>query len=181
MRSKRDSSESKLVFIGTNLDPAALNTSFNACLNSQRLMETRRSALRFAVGEKVECNMGGAIGWHLGEVVALMYREQGMPPGKVAPYQVRLVNGEMIFAPADNDRVVRRPRERSTPHHAPHGGKEKDWTSILSPLFQAITTCLNANQVREARRFTRRFAQVRGRARGTHVTWRCMSDFEELD
>ena len=46
-------------------------------------------ALRFGVGDEVECQVGVAE-WARGKVVALMYRDEQMPPGVVAPYQVRL-------------------------------------------------------------------------------------------
>ena len=38
-----------------------------------------------------------------------MYREKFMPPGMVAPYQVQLdgPNGALIYAPADEDPIVR--------------------------------------------------------------------------
>ena len=44
--------------------------------------------LRFGVGDKVLCNTGD--GWSRGEVVGLMYRDDVMPPGVVAPYQIQL-------------------------------------------------------------------------------------------
>ena len=80
--------ESKLVFIGKNLDREALAAGFAACRATPALMEKKRAALRFAVGEQVECR--GPSRWQRGEVVAQMYREEGvdMPPGLVAPYQV---------------------------------------------------------------------------------------------
>ena len=65
--------ESKLVFIGKNLDGAALAKRFNACLATPENIKQRAAALRFAVGERVECRMGG--GWHAGAVVAQMYRD----------------------------------------------------------------------------------------------------------
>ena len=128
--------ESKLVFIGRcrlvhtcasmyactyhscscapyrNLDPASLNAGFDACLDSPKLREQRLADLRFKIGDVVECNTG-CEGWVVGEVIALMYRDDGMPPGLVAPYQVRLEDGECIYAPADEDGVVRAPQRRS--------------------------------------------------------------------
>lgn len=105
--------ESKLVFIGRNLDAAALNASFNACLDTAALRAERLAALRFKVGDTVECNTDDA-GWVVGEVVNLIYRDESMPPGEVAPfYQVRLrEDGEYVDVPAD-DALVRPPRRRS--------------------------------------------------------------------
>lgn len=42
-------------------------------------------------------------------MVKLNYRESNWPPGKTAPYQVRLNDGRLIFAPMDDDRVIRSP------------------------------------------------------------------------
>jgi hypothetical protein len=96
----------KLVFIGKNLDREELMAGFAACLATPALLEKKREALRFAVEDHVECKVGGR--WRKGEVVAQIYREEGMAPGLVAPYQVKLKDGDLIYAPADDDDVVRR-------------------------------------------------------------------------
>ena len=44
---------SKLVFIGKNLDAAALRARFNACLATPENLERKLKSLRFAVGEEV--------------------------------------------------------------------------------------------------------------------------------
>lgn len=62
------------------------------------------TTLRFDVGARVECNCGG---WELGTIVKQFYRQSSFPPGTFAPYQVRLDNGKLIFAPIDEDRVIR--------------------------------------------------------------------------
>ena len=36
------------------------------------------------------------------------YREPKWPEGKVAPYQVKLCDGRKIFAPLDDERVIRK-------------------------------------------------------------------------
>ena len=99
--------ESKLVFIGKNLDRAELTKSFEACKATPEAEEARKKALRFQVGSRVECNTGGG-SWSPGKVVALMYRDDGMPSGMVAPYQVQLDNGDLIYAPADDAEVIRK-------------------------------------------------------------------------
>ena len=68
------------------------------------------SDLRFGVGSRVECRVGDdpVTGWASGSVVQLMYRDSSFPPGDYAPYQIELVNGTLIFAPVDNDRVIRK-------------------------------------------------------------------------
>ena len=56
------------------------------------------------VGDAVECNTGE---WSKGTIVALFYRDEGMPPGMTAPYQVQLDDGRLIYAPADDDQLIR--------------------------------------------------------------------------
>jgi len=98
---------SKLVFIGKNLDHAALKAAFDACVATPEQQEKKMKAMRFAVGDKVKCNTGD--GWQSGEIVALMYRDEYMPPGMVAPYQVKLdANGGLIYAPQDTDELIRK-------------------------------------------------------------------------
>lgn len=98
---------SKLVFIGKNLDKEELTASFQGCLATQELSEKKRKMLRFAVGDEVECR--SAKGWCKGKIVALMYREDFMSPGMVAPYQIKLDEGDLIYAPEDIDELIRRP------------------------------------------------------------------------
>jgi len=62
------------------------------------------TTLRFEVGTRVECNCGG---WEGGTIVKQFYRQSSFPPGTFAPYQVRLDNGKLIYAPIDEDRVCR--------------------------------------------------------------------------
>jgi len=99
--------ESKLVFIGKNLDHAALKEGFAACIVTPEVLEKKKKTLRFAMGDTVECKTGE--GWSKGEIVALMYRDEYMPPGMVAPYQVKLAsNGSLIYAPVDSNDLVRK-------------------------------------------------------------------------
>ena len=49
--------------------------------------------------------VGGA--WCRGQVIQLLYRDDSMPPGMVAPYQVKLDDGGLIFAPVDRDECIR--------------------------------------------------------------------------
>ena len=105
--------ESKLVFIGKNLDADELAASFNECLATPKALQLKREALRFAVGDQVECKVS-ATEWAAGEVVVLMYRDDAMPPGQVAPYQVRLHRDScLIWASYDEDDLIRMPRRRS--------------------------------------------------------------------
>ena len=96
---------SSLVFIGKNLNADELKASFNACLWSEEAYQKKVDALRFKVGDKVECN--AASGWSVGTIVAVMYRTPDMPSGFVAPYQIQLDDGPLIYAPMDDDRVIK--------------------------------------------------------------------------
>ena len=94
------------MFIGKNLDHEELKAGFMECMVTPESKAKKLKNLRFAVGDVVECNTEK--GWDRGKVVALLYREQSMPPGMVAPYQVKLDRGPMIYAPFDEDMVVRK-------------------------------------------------------------------------
>lgn len=100
-----ESRENKLVFIGKNLVAAELRAAFEACLATDEVIAKKTKMLRFAVGDKVECKTG-VNSWSAGEVVTLMYRDDGMPPGMVAPYQVHLADGDLIYAPADEEELI---------------------------------------------------------------------------
>jgi hypothetical protein len=65
--------------------------------------------LRFEVGQRVECRVGPhpVRGWAAGVVVATFYKEPDWPPGMLAPYQIQLDDGRLIFAPQDIDEVIR--------------------------------------------------------------------------
>jgi len=58
--------------------------------------------LRFAVGERVQCNVGA---WKGGRVTQHWYSEDAFDGA--APYQVLLDDGTYIFAPVDSDQCIR--------------------------------------------------------------------------
>ena len=66
-------------------------------------------ALRFGRGARVVCNTGrnSEEPWEAGTVVALYHSEEGWAPGEVVPYQVRLNDGTLIYAPFDADGCIR--------------------------------------------------------------------------
>jgi G3E family GTPase len=101
--------ESKLVFIGKNLDKEALKAGFAACLATPEFLEKKLAALRFALGDSVECRVGNM--WLQGTVVHRLYHDKDMTPGMVAAYQVKLAIGEYIFAPADHESCIRKAGE----------------------------------------------------------------------
>ena len=71
---------------------------------SIKLADKDSIQLRFAIGTRVECNCGT---WMAGTVVKHFYAQKSFPEGMCVPYQVRLDNQKLIFAPADEDRVIR--------------------------------------------------------------------------
>ena len=79
----------RLVFIGKNIDAAALRASFAECLATDTTREKQLKALRFTVGTRVECNMSNGK-WLAGTVVDRMWRDEEMEQGQVCPYKVRL-------------------------------------------------------------------------------------------
>ena len=82
--------------------------------NARGALRTRETPLRFKVGSRVECCCVGTDHWESGTVIKLWYHEDSFAQGFYAPYQVELDDGNLIFAPDDSDRCVRRaPREAS--------------------------------------------------------------------
>ena len=81
--------------------------SFDA---TDRLPAISSAALRFEIGQTVECRMGTEE-WARGKVVGLYYREDDWPEGQKAPYQVLLEGdglvGRTIWAPSDSDECIR--------------------------------------------------------------------------
>ena len=75
--------------------------------NARGALRTRETPLRFKVGSRVECCFG-TDHWASGTVIKLWYTEDSFAQGFYAPYQVELDDGNLIFAPDDSDRCVRR-------------------------------------------------------------------------
>ena len=69
--------------------------------------------LRWSVGDRVECwwrqSKADEGCWVAGTVVSHWWRHAEWPEAQVAPYQVQLDDGKLIFAPMDEDKVVRAP------------------------------------------------------------------------
>lgn len=63
---------------------------------------TAAPVLRFKINQRVKCNMGNE--WSTGTVVKLWHL---ISPGSWMPYQIALDNGSTIWAPTDNDDVIR--------------------------------------------------------------------------
>jgi len=95
----------RLTFIGKNLDHEDLRTNFYACMATEENKQKRIKLLRFKVGDSVECRTGPAKeDWSPGEIVDLMWKT---PSGQEAPYQIKLTDGTLIYAPADDNQVIR--------------------------------------------------------------------------
>jgi hypothetical protein len=104
--SEGESRESKLVVLGHDLDHDALERGLRGCVASPSVLARKLAALRFAVGDTVECRT--ARGWSRGTVVDRLFRDESMPPGLVAPYRLRLAeDGAFVFAPEDSKELVR--------------------------------------------------------------------------
>ena len=76
--------------------------------------------LRFALNAKVLCRIGPNenTDWAPGTIIQLWYREPNWPPESFAPYKIKLDDGRDIFAPADDDRVIRLASESSSSANA---------------------------------------------------------------
>ncbi len=106
-----DEQKSEIVIIGQGLDEATLRSDLDEALCTDAELEEMEKrvegggGLRFSVGTSVECNVGDET-WMRGTVVALDYVEEGWD--QPAPYQVELEDGTLIFAPIDEDWVIRK-------------------------------------------------------------------------
>jgi len=96
----------RLTFIGKNLDHDELRQKFYDCMATEENQQKRIKMLRFGVGDRVECRTGQTE-WSLGNIVQLLWKS---PSGQVAPYQIKLDNGSLIFAPADDNQLIRVPK-----------------------------------------------------------------------
>ena len=59
--------------------------------------------LRFKMNQRVQCNLGNQE-WATGTIINLWYEQS---PGTWMPYQIQLDNGKWVWAPQDNDNVIR--------------------------------------------------------------------------
>ena len=101
--------ESKMVFIGKGLDETFLASTFNKCLATPENLQRKASTFRFQVGDEVECHVGNGV-WAAGSVVALLIREDYMPDGYSAPYQVRIADvpsDRLILVRSDDEEHIR--------------------------------------------------------------------------
>ena len=79
---------------------------------SKIVKKVRGEVLRFDVGDRVECQVGDDT-WKTGEVVKLWYRDDDtFEDGYVVPYQVLLDDGDLIFAPTDEEYCIRKTNQK---------------------------------------------------------------------
>merc|ERR1711977_26110 len=114
----------KLVFIGKNLDAAALRARFAGCLATAENLEKKKAKLRFKVGDRVECYMGEDV-WKPGTITELMYRDEEMEQGQVCPYKIKLDNASSTWAPVDEDDVIRKEKGAGSSSGGNKGKKRK--------------------------------------------------------
>ena len=69
-------------------------------------VESARPTLRFGVGDRVECNHNCGL-WFHGTVIKLWYLNDDAEDDEPMPYQVLLDKGNKIYAPRDEDNIIR--------------------------------------------------------------------------
>ena len=89
-----------------------------------------RAQLRFAIGERVECCLQET--WHPGRVVAhrALRHLSGYPIMKEMAYEVLRDDGEVCFAPEDDDQYIR----VAAPHRRPRVGPSVKRTGAFKDL-----------------------------------------------
>ena len=85
------------------IDPPA-RSSKSLGMPTIKLDETDTVRLRFAVGDRVECNCGQ---WQIGTIIKIFYTQKSFPAGMWAPYLVKLDSGRKVFAKHDVDSMIR--------------------------------------------------------------------------
>ena len=84
--------------------------------------------LRFDEGYRVECNCGE---WKPGTIVKAWYREDSWEEDSWAAYQVQLDDGNLIFAPIDDDNVIRKAAAGSvSPYNPTERTEPMTWEEI---------------------------------------------------
>lgn len=109
-----------ILVLPSNCDPLHVQDAetLQKWFNKEEAHWPRRPELRFTIGTRVECRIGPnpIRGWAPGVITALFYSEPGWPQSMYAPYQIRLDDGRLIFAPQDIDAV--KPSASLTPIQA---------------------------------------------------------------
>ena len=102
---------SKLVKQGAGARSTNSKGNIDARLNTKDVKDVVPAAdgpLRFAVGDRVECK-GPDEEWFTGTVDELHYRELFWPENQSVAYQIiREEDGEVMYAPSDDESIIRR-------------------------------------------------------------------------
>merc|ERR1712238_299446 len=72
----------------------------------KRKLQKDLPKLRFKVKQRVECNMGGQK-WMKGTVVKLWVLQNNSGEYAYSPYQVRLDDGTVVYAPQDHEMIIK--------------------------------------------------------------------------
>ena len=96
-------------FVAPGSVPSLVASSSGAAIATLRIRmsDTVSTQKRFAIRDRVECNMGSAGGWKLGRVVDVDYLPEGRD--EPVPYRVKLDSGRTILAPSDSEKAIRVP------------------------------------------------------------------------
>ena len=96
--------------VGKDLDHGRLRETFEACLATRANYRRIVKRFRFRLGDAVECFLGGDQAWGRGTIVKHLYQDPcwHYPPGFLAPYQIELDDGRLIYCPADNAGLIRK-------------------------------------------------------------------------
>tara|TARA_B110001452_G_scaffold210206_1_gene180578 strand:- start:265 stop:1101 length:837 start_codon:yes stop_codon:yes gene_type:complete len=166
MPSKRSVDASTLISRGTDQQRALQAIPVNAnIITLEKNQKTEVAALRFAIGDQVECNMQMA-GWLHGVVVALYDKNTQvrslkkaalrrrppsplthavLPPWQdelVAPYQVMLADeGSLIWAPADTDDVIRKLSVQAASRTRPRDRRAEHHSRVHCAVSWQIDAC----------------------------------------
>lgn len=101
---------------------------------------------RFKIGTLVSCRVGTnpVTGWAPGRVVALNYTESSWSPGVYVPYQICLNDGSFIFAPLDNDDVIRLRKVQEMPSASVSAPYSESSRCNKAPIGEDIITTISS-------------------------------------
>jgi len=126
--------ECRFVFIGRNLDKAALIEGFEECKAEEKL--------RFQVGDEVQANMGQG-SWSRGTV--LKHWDQGNP------YYIQLQDGDKVWTPIDDDRMIRSAKGASGKQVKPDkSSKSKRATPVKKTIAKKQTIASRGKSVKKS-------------------------------
>ena len=108
----------------------------NRPIMSIKLVDAETMTLRFPVGTRVECNCGQ---WKAGTITKHFYTQSSFTAGMCVPYQVKLDDGKLIFAPQDKDGVVRLLLNEPVDFHEEDEFMDEEVERLFTPLTPVLT------------------------------------------